>query len=325
MTPPVRTVFGMPAYGRSDSLARTLESLLGQTRRDFAIVIVDDRPTAEVRAIVDAYRNDGRLVYEPNPTRLGMVGNWHYAFTRGRQLFPQSEYFAWVSDHDVWHPRWLEVLGRVLDDDPRVVLACPQVMRVYRKYRRRVSGAHDTRGVRRPAARLEVAATMMTAGNAIYGLFRAAALERAGVFRPVLLPDRQVLCELALFGEFVQAPEILWYREVAGEFSYERQRRMFFTERAPFYTNLPVNVQHSGLLLWDLAVRGVGRPDFGRVEGAWYAALHLWLTTRRTWRRSSARWRTALDRIIPGKRPAQAGDAAEAGDVSGGEHVNTGA
>src|SRR5687767_2549851 len=107
MTPSPRVVFGMPAYGRPDALARTLESLLSQTNPDFALVIVDDKPHPEVKAIVDAYAAaDPRITYAANPNRLGMIGNWHKAFAHSRSLYPSAEFFAWVSDHDMWHPRW---------------------------------------------------------------------------------------------------------------------------------------------------------------------------------------------------------------------------
>ena len=95
-----RTVLGMPAYNRPDTLPRVLESLLSQTSRDFALVIVDDAPSPRVREIVDSYAGYGvQITYEPNPVRLGMIGNWRKAFTRARELYPNSEYFAWVSDH----------------------------------------------------------------------------------------------------------------------------------------------------------------------------------------------------------------------------------
>ena len=291
-----RVVFGMPAYNRPDRLAQTLESLLAQTCDDFALVIVDDRSTPEVRAIVDTYAAlHPRITYEPNPVRLGMVGNWRKAFERSRALYPRSEYFAWVSDHDVWHPRWLEMLTAALDGDPRLVLAYPQVYRVYaNNERRRIGDVVETAGMARREDRLVRAAIGMTAGNAIYGLFRAEALEQAGVFRGVLLPDRQLIVELSLLGEFKHVPELLWYREVAGSFSYTRQRQMFFPGGAPLHTHLPPILQHFGVLLWDLGVRGRGRPAFGRLAGLRYAALQLLTTTRRELLRSDSHWRTAL-------------------------------
>jgi len=296
-----RTVFGMPAYNRPDKLAQTLESLLMQTRGDFAIVIVDDKPTPDVQAIVQEYASiDSRIHYEPNPERLGMVGNWRKAFERARDLYPDSEYFAWVSDHDVWHPRWLEVLSAVLDEDSRVVMAYPQMERLFPAWRRSIIRRFETGGTARPIDRLKAAFAPhggITAGNAIYGLFRARALQRAGVFRAVLAPDRQVLMELNLYGEFVHVPEILWYREVAGMFSYARQRRMFFPGRSPLHTYLPANLQHCGVLFWDLAVMGRGTPEIGRVAGTGYALAYLWLSTKRELMRKDARWRLAFTRV----------------------------
>ena len=300
-----RTVFGMPAYNRPDKLAPTLESLLMQTRTDFAIVIVDDKPSPEVQAIVNAYAAlDPRLHYEPNPTRLGMVGNWRKAFFRSRELYPDSEYFAWVSDHDVWHPRWLEVLSAVLDQQPGVVAAYPQMQRLFPSWRRAIIRRFETFGVTGAVARLRAALATnggITAGNCIYGLFRARALEQAGVFRAVLAPDRQLLMELNLFGSFVHVPEILWYREVAGNFSYARQRQMFFPGRSPLHTYLPANLQHTGVLWWDLAIRGTGRPGVGRVAGAAYALAYLWLSTKRELTKEDARWRQALDGLGVGQ------------------------
>jgi glycosyltransferase involved in cell wall biosynthesis len=295
-----RVVFGMPAYNRPDALAQVLETLLSQTCPDFAIVITDDKPGPEVQAIVDSYA-DPRLVYEPNPVRLGMVGNWRKAFDRGRALYPHADYFAWVSDHDAWHPRWLEVLMGALDAHPEAVMAYPQMQRVFPDDRRAVTRGFSTPGVTSPVARIRAATYQMTAGNCIYGLFRARALEQAGVFRAVLMPDRQVLVALCLLGEFIHVPQVLWYREVAGTFSFSRQRRMFFPTHVPLHTYLPANVQHFGVLLWDFVVHGRGRPVFGRIEGLGYALAQIAYSTRRELFRRDADWRIALSRTALGR------------------------
>jgi glycosyltransferase involved in cell wall biosynthesis len=305
-----RVVFGLPAYNRPDALRQTLESLLSQSYRDFAVVIVDDAPVAAVRAIVDTYSAlDPRIIYEPNPVRLGMIGNWRRAFARSRELFPHSDFFAWASDHDVWHPRWLEVLTRVLDDNPQVVLAYPYSVRIYPHERRRAA-VFDTADDPRRARRLRVAATRLTAGSAIYGLFRTRALERAGVFHAVMMPDRQILEELSLLGEFRHVPETLWYREASGAFSYRRQRRMFFPAGPPLHTWLPANVQHCAVLMWDFAISGRGRPAFGRLAGLGYALLQLWYTTRRELLRDDSRWREALRQTALGRKLLPGGRAA---------------
>jgi glycosyltransferase involved in cell wall biosynthesis len=282
MTAAPRVVLGMAAYNRPDALPRALESLLSQTYGDFALHIVDDAPSAPVQEIVQRYRaQDRRLTYEANAMRLGMVGNWRKAFARTRNLYPASEYFAWVSDHDIWHPRWLKVMVGALDAFRSVVVAFPQMQRIYPDGRRADTRLSGTVGITDRVERLRRAIDALSAGNAVYGVFRVGALERAGVFRPVLAPDRQLLVELALFGEFHHAPEMLWYREVAASFDARRQRQMLFPGMPPRHTYLPVALQHFGVLLWDLAVRGAGSPTIGRVRGAWYAALQLLFASRR--------------------------------------------
>ena len=287
----------MPAYNRPDGLPRVLECLLSQTFGNVAVVIVDDAPSAEVKAIVDRYQaTGGAITYEANPKRLGMIANWRRAFERAVELYPGCEFFAWVSDHDMWHPRWAEVLVGALDRHPRAVMAYPQMQRVFPDERRAVTRLFDTVGVSGRPARLRAATSEMTAGNCIYGLFRVSALKQAGVFRAVLMPDRQVLLALALLGEFRHVPQVLWYREVAGVFSFTRQRRMFFPDRIPIQTYLPANVQHCGVLFWDFAVRGRGRPQFGRIAGTGYALLQIVYSVRRELTRHDAGWRMALQR-----------------------------
>jgi glycosyltransferase involved in cell wall biosynthesis len=297
-----RTVLGMPAYNRPDALPRVLESLLSQTCQDFALVIVDDAPSARIREIVDSYAGYGApITYEANPVRLGMIGNWRKAFMRGRELYPNSEYFAWVSDHDIWHPRWLEVLLGVLDHKPEVVLAYPLMERVFATHRYPIRRRFDTTGVKSRIARLRAAVSSMTAGNCIYGLIRSRALEQAGIFTAVLAPDRHLLMQLLLLGEFSHVPQVLWHREVAGVFSYKRQRRMFFPAHIPIYTYLPMTVQHFGVMLWSFGVRSGGRPLFGRLKGITYAFAYFWYANKRELLRDDARWRLGLQRTAIGK------------------------
>src|SRR5688572_22785618 len=303
----------MPAYHRPDTLPRALETLLSQTFTSLAIVIVDDQPSLEVNAVIDTYRSiDRRVIYEPNPSRLGMIGNWKRAFDRGRELFPDSEYFAWVSDHDIWHPRWLEVLVEALDRHPAVVLAYPLMERVYDDGQRRgVWRQFSTVGMTSPLARLGASNRGMTAGNCVYGLFRSDVLARAGVFRAVLAPDRQIVVQCLVLGQTMHVPEILWHREVAGMFSYDRQRRMFFPGRTPWHTYLPMSLQHFGVMLWDLGVRGRGLPAVGRASGTAYACASLWYSVRREVMRvwigfARARgWMRTKD-TEPGEEPVEA-------------------
>jgi glycosyl transferase family 2 len=259
VTVPPRVVLGMPAYA-----------------------IADDAAGGDVQSIVESYaREYPQVAYTVNRTRLGMVGNWRRVFELGRASFPDSECFAWVSDHDVWHARWLETLVSVLDREPRVVIAYSESLRMTPDDAWHEKKGFQTVGVSRASVRIAHSALHMLAGDMIYGLMRTRALERAGVFRHVLTPDRQLLLALSLLGEARQVPQVLWYREMTREFDLKRQRRVFFPNGTPLYAYLPSHLQHFATLLWDFGVRGKGRPAFGRVAGASYAAMQLWFSLAR--------------------------------------------
>jgi glycosyltransferase involved in cell wall biosynthesis len=271
-----RVVLGLPAYERPDSLPQALESLLSQSFQDFALIVVDDSGSADVAAVVESYARDYPCItYETNPRRLGMVGNWRKVFALARQRYPQAPYFAWVSDHDVWHARWLEEMVGVLDRDPDVVLAYPESLRLLVDNVKVEQKGFETVGIASRGQRMATSALRMLAGDMIYGVMRADALARAGVFRHVVTPDRQVLLALSLFGRAKQVPKMLWYREYVRGFDIERQREVFFPDGTPLYVYAPSHVQHAATLLWDFAICGRGRPHFGRLAGAYYTAVQL--------------------------------------------------
>ena len=76
---------------------------------------------------------------------------------------------------------------------------------------------------------------------------------------------------------------------------------MFFPGRSPLHTYLPANLQHAGVLFWDLCLRGRGRPAFGRMTGLAYVGAQFWYSTKRDLLRDDARWRVALARTAVGR------------------------
>jgi glycosyltransferase involved in cell wall biosynthesis len=273
--PSPRIVIGVPLYNHSHQLAESLESLLAQSRRDVAFVLVDDSPSDESTGIVKEYQAvDSRIVYHKNERRLGMVGNWRRAFELAEERFPAMEYFAWGSDHDVWHPRWLEEMAAALDGCPDAVLAYPMNIRIDEagEVFRTAPWRFDTRGIAGPLRRFSKTTRGMSAGNMVYGLYRAWALKKAGVYRFLLLPDRLMLAELSLYGSFVQVRQLLWYRRYVGLVTMSRQRASFFPEGAPAYSYLPWWINHAAALAWHLSVKKGGSPSISPAA-AWIAAI----------------------------------------------------
>jgi hypothetical protein len=300
-----RVVIGAPLFNKARHLPRTLESLLSQSYADFAIVLVDDASTDRTEAVARGYAAlDPRVTYVRNSVRLGYSPNARNAFEIAGRLHPGADYFAWGSDHDVWHPRWMSVLVGALDRHPDVVLAYPKNLRIDESGHviDAPSWEFDTREISDPVERLRRAAWGMSAGNMIYGLHRRKSLRAAGVLRDVLLPDRLLLTELAILGRFMQVPEILWYRRYAGLASTSRQVRASFPDRRPAHLAQPVWFTHAAILTRSEVLAQ-------QADGGWrrarllltYALIHLWQDAvgggSREWREANSALQRANRRL----------------------------
>jgi hypothetical protein len=226
-----RVGIGVTLFNRADYAAEAIESLLAQSYRDFTLTLVDDASTDQTEVIAREYeRRDSRVRYVRFAQRRGMVAAWRTAFERAA---PRGvSYFAWGSDHDRWHPRWLETLVDTLDAHKDVVLAYPLTQRIDPEGTPLAKPARqfDTFGVadRHTRWRRLSRSDSVAAGDLVYGLMRADEVRDAGVFREVLCPDRLLVAELTLRGQIRQVPEVLWFRRQFAAGSIERQRSTLF-------------------------------------------------------------------------------------------------
>jgi glycosyltransferase involved in cell wall biosynthesis len=297
-----RVAIGVPMYNGVEHVEEALESLLAQSHRDFVLACVDDCSTDGTAELARRYSClDDRVAVRCNTRRLGMVGNWCASFQLAREVAPGLRYFAWASDHDVWHREWLGRLVAELDASPEAVLAYPLNIGISPTGETvRQPWSFDTAGERHMWPRLRKTVTGMSAGNMVYGLFRAEALARCGVYRRVIVPDRLLLSEVALYGEFRQVEEVLWRRRYRPgvKVTARRQRKSLFPGRAPPYAYLPWPIMHTGALGWSLVVRGRGRPRYGRAKAAaivlWYAARSSALAVYRKARTAGHRVKAVL-------------------------------
>jgi hypothetical protein len=264
-----RVVLGMTLHNNARHLPHALESLLAQTHGDFAMVLLDDASSDDTEQVAARYvERDARLRYVKHAERKAMIATWREAAEVAAREWPSAEYFAWVSDHDWWHPRWLERMMAELDADPGAVLAYPITRRVS------LSGDEIDKGPRLfdTAAFTDLHDRWkhfchegVGAGDMVYGLMRMDALRRAGIFRPVLRPDRLLVVELTLQGRIRQVPEVLWFRRQSAGTSVERQRTtLMLPGTEPRWFSWPPWLQHSRVLWREYAIRS---EEEKRVEG----------------------------------------------------------
>lgn len=295
---------GLPSCNGGAYVEDAIASLRAQTYGDFVIACTDDASTDGTPDILERHAaEDPRIGVRRSTTRLGMVDNWLAAYRFARELSPSMRYFAWAGDHDIWDPRWLELLVAELDAHPEASVAYPLDVGITADGEQfRGPWRFDTAGVRRVRPRFVSATVGMRSGCVIYGLHRTELLERCGVFHPAIIPDRILNEQLAMIGEFRQVDEVLWRRRY---FSREepiraRQMRVLFRGRPPLYTRLPYPLVHGAFLTWFVLVRGSTRPQVGRARAMalvlWYTAWASWAAGRRrlTSRQKRLRNRLAL-------------------------------
>lgn len=256
-----RVVIGMPVYNEGSHLSEALDSLLAQTFSDFALLIAENRSTDETNKIAGRYAaSDERVTLETGAHHVGAVDNFRRAFFRVRALHPRAQYFAWAGGHDAWDRRWLEVLVTELDSHPELIGVWPRSLVVSRDGTLSEQHSSATWGVTSPAERLRT----FIPGDATYGLFRPQYLERAGVYRHVLGPDKLLFRELALYGQLKQVDQVLrQWRAMASSTHgqlVDRQRSMLFTGRIPLYAYVPGRLQQAVAFTVHVGVRGGGPP-----------------------------------------------------------------
>ncbi|CAB1056251.1 hypothetical protein D1BOALGB6SA_987 [Olavius sp. associated proteobacterium Delta 1] len=314
--PKPQVYLGMPLYNQTQFLPQALSSILAQTYRDFRLLVVDDSTEPGPQAIIKQFASqDNRIIYMKNRSRKGMVGNWRSCF----QQAGKPDYYAWVSDHDVWHPQWLESMILALNANPEAVLVYPRWVSIDlegRRHPKKKPFVFSTGGLSEAQRIRAVCRDAPKFGYMVYGLFRAPALRRSGVFRRVLFPDAILMHELCLQGHFIQVDAELWYRRKNAAFSIARQKRSLFVQK-PWYLFLPWPLVNAAALAWNTVLQPPTRNWRYRYGGAKIAVSYLlrqlgrlgegsWIGSYHEWRHAKKPWIKKLKRRLKNRRLSKA-------------------
>jgi glycosyltransferase involved in cell wall biosynthesis len=205
-----RLSIGVPVYNGERYIARTLESLLHQTFRDFELIICDNGSTDRTADICREFAaRDPRVHVHRAEQNLGVVRNFNRCVELAR-----GELFHWHASDDMAEPTLLEKCVAVLDADPTVMLAFARTMLIDENDRPTVRRDYD--------AEADDARAHVRFGNLInlnhhkhcaqevYGVIRRSALLRTPLYEPIVRTDSILLARLALLGRFRAVEEPLF-------------------------------------------------------------------------------------------------------------------
>lgn len=105
----------IPAYNAEEHVAATINSVLGQTYKDFEIVVVDDGSTDRTSEVLESFGS--QIVHVTQPNRgVSAARNTGFQHASGDLL-------ALIDADDLWFPRRLERMVDFLEENPRVGFA----------------------------------------------------------------------------------------------------------------------------------------------------------------------------------------------------------
>jgi glycosyltransferase involved in cell wall biosynthesis len=204
-----RLTIGLPVYNGQDFLPQALDALLGQSFRDFELIISDNASTDGTEEICRRYAaQDDRIRYHRQPRNLGISEN-HNVLVR----LARGDLFKWAGHDDLFGEDLLRRCVELLDDHPDAVLAtCWTAMiddtdRVFEVVTRYPLASDSPR----PAERYRGLLHAVT-GDDDYGVIRTEALRATPLLDSYYHADRALVAELALHGKFLRIPEPLYFR-----------------------------------------------------------------------------------------------------------------
>lgn len=108
-----------PTFNRANLIAKTIESILSQTYKNFEYYILDDGSTDNTKEIVEPYLKDKRVkyLYHENAGEPATV-NWGWSLAKG-------EYFTQINSDDTIYKDLFKKMVEALDNDINKVLAYP--------------------------------------------------------------------------------------------------------------------------------------------------------------------------------------------------------
>ena len=219
---------GMPVYNESQYITKAIESVLNQEFTDFQLIIFDNASTDNTVAICEQYAaKDSRIRIIRNQVNIGVSENFKKAFEESN-----SQYFVWISGHDLWHSQFLVKCVAGLDKNPSVVLYYPKSTWIDDTDRNlgEIGRSIETRGLD-PVSRFQIVLWGMGYGSPTYGLLRSSALKQVTLGTKAVGLDNIILNELSLLGDVGYLDEPLHYvRKLADFGSWESYISKIFNQ-----------------------------------------------------------------------------------------------
>src|SRR3954469_1453627 len=207
MTTP-RLTIGLPVYNGENFLAESIDALLAQTYSDFELVISDNASTDGTEEICRGYAaGDKRIRYIKQAENIGAAPNHNFLVGQAR-----GELFKWAAHDDLFAPKLVQSCVELLDDNRDAVLA-HAYMAIVDETGAVIETYDYTLKTDSPSAPVRFRDLLFTdGGDDYYGVIRTDVMRAIAPHDSYHNAGRKLVAELALYGRFLQAPEVMFFR-----------------------------------------------------------------------------------------------------------------
>jgi glycosyltransferase involved in cell wall biosynthesis len=203
-----RLSIGLPVYNGAALLPAALDALLGQSWRDFELIISDNASSDDTEGVCRRYvEQDSRVRYIRQPHNIGMVANHNFLVGDAR-----GEFFKWASHDDLYAKDFLRRCIEALDEHPEASLAhawCV-LMDAAGKPVELFKYPEATGSPRAPERFRSI--LFDGKGDWTYAVFRTDVLRKTALHGTYHGGDRTLIAEFTLYGALHQVPEWMYFR-----------------------------------------------------------------------------------------------------------------
>ncbi len=121
----------LPTYNGGKYIRESIESILGQTFKEWELIIVDDCSTDESGRIAEEYADrDDRVRVIHNEVNSKLPESLNIGFREAR-----GEYLSWTSDDNIFLSHAIEEMREYLDTHPEIAMVCAGQLNIDEKNR----------------------------------------------------------------------------------------------------------------------------------------------------------------------------------------------
>ncbi len=221
----VKLSIGLPVYNGERFLAEAIDNILGQTFKDFELIISDNCSTDRTKEICEEYAaKDNRIRYIRQEHNLGAAPNFNFVVHKAT-----GEYFKWAAHDDLMDPTCVEKCVRVLDENPDIVVCYTKVHLINAEGKE--VGNYDS-GLffdqNTPHERFSEQIKPHRCQE-IFGVIRTEQLRKTALIGGFSHGDGILLGHLALMGKIYRVQEFLFFNR-----EHDNQSRKMLEDRATY-------------------------------------------------------------------------------------------